>query len=300
MRTSVPIAIWPAAPSVRKHRHGIFVNGQIAIDAPPLRRHDAGHPGDELNPLRTGRDRLLAAGKGREPFGGPVDFGRQLSQQLIADPSILELLGGGEEPLESSTIAVADRADDFGGDFLGGDLTPLVDPPVFVPVNAPAGPAGRQPAVLVGLLVLVGIDVTVDFHAVPKIAPTIDPFVVIGVDESPQDLAGSVVHLPAGPSIGFDIANDARFDLIGGDLFVVHIGLDRLQPQGAGGRGVTRQRARGGRGGQRGGQQQALGGQGESVGHGGGVVSSLMNFRQAGGIVPESPRRAKEEPPGFV
>ena len=74
--------------------------------------------------------------------------------------------------------------------------------------RSPAGAAGMEPAVLVGLAVEVRVDVAIDLQAVLVIAPLVHHVVVVGVDELPQDHALGTLDDPAHVAV----------DLLGDDL----------------------------------------------------------------------------------
>ena len=71
---------------------------------------------------------------------------------------------------------------------------------------------------MVGLAVMVGVDVAINFDAVLEVAPLVDAIVAVGIDEIAQHPAFGVADDPAGVAV----------DLLGGDRALGHLVGSRL------------------------------------------------------------------------
>ena len=178
-----------------------------------------------MNPFGAGGDHALLAGDFGKGFGGGLDSLGQIGDLLAAEAERFQLVGGEQQAAEAGRGGVANRGgcgvgiaqstDDLCGGFLGRNHLPGVDASVFVFVEAPACAGRAEPAVLIGLVVEIGVDIAIDFDAVLEVTPLIDAIVAIGVKESPQNLAAAILHDPAGdPADRFGLDN-AFFDLFG-------------------------------------------------------------------------------------
>ena len=86
-----------------------------------------------------------------------------------------------------------------------------------------------EPAILIGLAVVVGVNVAVDFQPVLVVAPLIDDIVIVGVDEPPQGRALGSLDNPA--HVAVDLLGDdfALGGLFGRGLVVVDAPLNRRE-----------------------------------------------------------------------
>ena len=102
---------------------------------------------------------------------------------------------------------VANATTDFFGHFFGRDQLPRVDRIVFVLIEGPANAVAVKPTILIGLAVVVGIDIAINFQTVAEIAPDVDDVVGIGIGKLPQDFVVRPANDPGGhvaDFLGFD------------------------------------------------------------------------------------------------
>ena len=233
--------------AVLDHGHHIFVDHDVRGQTVGPGGHDARRVAAERYPARLGGDDFLLGNGLGEGGRGPVDLLFQQLSPIAGQAQRLELLGAQQQPLEAAAVAIAHRGHQLGGDFLGRNHLPVVDPRVFVDVGAPAGASRVEPAILVDLAVGVRVDVAINLEAVLEVAPLVDGLVAVGVDEIAKDLPARVAHDPAilaGRLLGRDRAT-GRFG--GRGTVVLHVALHGLKCQGFGNRRFSSPQAGGNR-----------------------------------------------------
>ena len=221
----------PRAFAGFKERHNIVVGHHIGQQGLAVGSDHPREGGEHVVPPSVAGHPLLAGGQIGKPLGGRRGAGREGFQPLAPEPSSLQFLTGGQQPGEATHIACGESSDDFCGGFFGRNGLPAVDRAIFVVVDAPAAAGLSQPAGLVGLGVVVGVDVAIDLDAIFVVAPAIHHPVVVGVGKRPQNAAIVGPHHPGGAASTL-FHRDGRLGRLSRRQPVVgDAGLKRLKPQ---------------------------------------------------------------------
>ena len=230
-------------------RDDVVVGEDILRHTGRAGRKEARQGGKHVVPLGFGADLLLGLGQANKILAGFLGPPEELGEERFGESGRDEIVLRRQEAGEDRRITGLQCCHDLRGRLFGRKALPGIERAVFIFVHPPAGATHIHPPRLVGLGVEIGVNVAVDLDAIFEVAPAVDDLVAVGVGETAEHLPARPAHHPRiEPPLLLHLEGRS-LRLIGGELVVIDILLERCEPQGVLDRRLCRRRE--GRGNQR-------------------------------------------------
>ena len=170
-------------------KHGGFrILDQVLIEPGGAGRHALRRGRFQAQPLGL-RPQFGELGRGRlELLGRLISLRLQPGEFRVRQTQRLHFRVSDPERLQSPEVVRQYGLQHFLARLFGRDHFPGIDLAVFFGGDAPLHAAAVEPAVLIRLLVVIGVDLAINLDAVEIVRPNVDLLVAVAVEEAAQRL----------------------------------------------------------------------------------------------------------------